>query len=167
MKLVALVASLGSLLSGAELPTPATPEVNAPVTLSLAAADKDRRHQRVYLATAAEVKSLGLNSKDIFVVSTAGAPPKEVHPVQWDERTKEPYFVLPFQAAGAALTLQLRSVESRQAEQSVEHAYMNDQLWMTTLADGVNVGFSLFSMMNYCLPGSNLSTAGQASFTPY
>ena len=153
MKLVALVASLGSLLSAAELPTPASPEVNAPVTLSLAAADKDRRHQRVYLATAAEVKSLGLNSKDIFVVSTAGAPPKEVHPVQWDERTKEPYFILPFQAAGAALTLQLRSVESRQAEQSVEHAYMNDQLWMTTLADGVQRRLFAFQHDELLPPG--------------
>ena len=88
-----------------------------------------RRQQRVLLAEAAEAQRLGLGSKDILVVRAAG----QTYPVQWDERSKEPYFVLPYQAKEQAVEIQLEPVESWQPDRAVEHAYVDDHFWMTTV----------------------------------
>jgi len=115
---------------------PGAPGISpAPVVRVIAAADRRRNELRVVLAGAEEARRLGLSSKEIYLVRAAGA--RDRWPLQWDERTKEPYFLLPTLPAGATAEFEVVPTESFQADIAVEHAYMDDRLWMTTLADGV------------------------------
>ncbi len=128
-----LAASLVAQAEPAAKPAVAAWPTGAVVRL-LPADPHARQQQRVVLASADEAKQLGLTSKDIYLVWQQGQAPR---PLQWDERTKEPYFVLPRQAADQAVELAIVPVESHQHETSVEHAYVDDQLWMTSIERGV------------------------------
>jgi len=125
MKPWALLVLAFAALCGAEEPT-ATPKSS---TRLLPAFGMARRQQRVVLAEASEARALGFSSKDILVVRAVG----QTFPVQWDEATKEPYFVLPYQAKDQAVEIKLESVDSWQPDRAVEHAYVDDHFWMTTV----------------------------------
>ena len=117
----------------------------------LPAVDRRRTEVRVVLATATEARDLGLSAKEIYVVRPKGS--NRSWALQWDDRTKEPYFLLPSQPAGEKLSIEIVPTDSYQADIAVEHAYMEDQLWMTTLAEGVQRRLFAFQHDELLPPG--------------
>jgi len=117
----------------------------------LPAAAQERKGQRIVLAEATEAKKLGLTPKDIYVVRAQGVAAP--YALQWDERTKEPYFLLPSQGAGEKAEVTIVPVESIQPDSSVEHAYVDDQLWMTVIKDGAQRKLFAFQHDELLPPG--------------
>ena len=131
---------------------PATSEkINEAIIFTVPSLPAKRSYQRIVLASVEEARRLGLSPKELTLVKVRGAA--QPRPMQWDERTKEPYFLLPAQAAGESTEVTLIKAESYQAEVNVEHAYMQDQLWMTTLADGVQRRLFAFQHDEILPPG--------------
>ncbi len=143
------------LAAGGE-PATTEPKPNAStaaenVSRLLPPAPRRRLHQRVVLAGEEEARRLGLNPKELYLVQVKGAA--VACPLQWDERTKEPYFLLPTQEADQSVEISVVRTERYQAGVGVEHAYMDDQLWMTTLADGVQRRLFAFQHDEIVPPG--------------
>ncbi len=131
---------------------PATSEkIDEAILLTVPSLPAKRSYQRIVLASVEEARRLGLSPKELTLVKVRGAA--RPRPLQWDERTKEPYFLLPTQAAGESIEVTLIKAESYQAEVNVEHAYMQDQLWMTTLADGAQRRLFAFQHDEILPPG--------------
>ena len=81
---------------------PATSEkINEAIIFTVPSLPAKRSYQRIVLASGEEARRLGLSPKELTLVKVRGAA--QPRPMQWDERTKEPYFLLPAQAAGAQL----------------------------------------------------------------
>ena len=121
------------------------------VIRELSAHAQERQGQRIVVADPAEAKRLGLTNKEIYVVRVQGRA--GAIPLQWDERSKVPYFVLPTQPAGEKATVAIVPVESYPGEASVEHAYLDDQLWMTVLKGGAQRKLFAFQHDELLPPG--------------
>jgi len=102
----------------------------APLTFvrTIGSAPGDRLHQRVMLASADEAKQLGMSAKEIYAVRLKGDP--QPKPVQWDERTKAPYFLVASQAGGQALEATVTQLDSYQSDARVEPGFIDDQFAM-------------------------------------
>jgi len=146
--LLSILAAQGAPVESAQQHNP---ETTVAIVREIPSADRRRAEMKVILAGAEEARRLGLNPKEIYLVRPKGTVRR--WPLQWDERTKEPYFLLPTLAAGEKLEVEVLPVGSFQAEIAVEHAYMQEQLWMTTLADGVQRRLFAFQHDELLPPG--------------
>ena len=90
-------------------PGASTPS-NEGIVFTVPSLPAKRSFQRVVLASAEEARRLGLSPKDLMLVKLRGVT--QPRPMQWDERTKEPYFLLPTQAAGESTEAVLIKAES-------------------------------------------------------